>query len=133
MSLSTDIKLFVIRKQVWLSSVYFYFFLKTKTIHGQRIDWKAKRSDRQEYKKKTYGWISPLWLLIVHCNVVETSVVHLAFTGAYANEWICVCTKVLKELNGHWMNSNKPTIIMNILFGILQSCPKTPAQCRFCC
>lgn len=131
MSLSTDIKLFVIRKQVLLSSVYFYFF-KNKDYTRSKNWLKSQEVRSTRIQKKTYGWISPLWLLIVHCNVVE-SVVHLAFTGAYANEWICVCTKVLKELNGHWMNSNKPTIIMNILFGILQSCPKTPAQCRFCC
>lgn len=44
--------------------------------------------------------------------------------------WTCVCnSKKLKELNAHWMDSNKPTIIMNILFGILQKLPKnTPAH-----
>lgn len=36
--------------------------------------------------------------------------------------WIWVS---LTKLNAHWMDSNKPTIIMNILFSILQSCPKT--------
>lgn len=51
-----------------------------------------------------------------HCRLQLAFIVDCGF--------VCAKKGIKKELNAHWMNSNKPAIIMNILDGILQKLPK---------
>lgn len=127
MNLSFSLNNSVSEKQVLFVSLGIVFscvfFLKQMAECKRGL---RRAAHREKTRRSLYDRILPLWM---NCVLYAVRCKHETRYSWHYNrwtewrgdvsEWICVCKGIKRSWMAHWMNSNKPAISMNILFGIL--------------